>query len=196
MADYKLNKTGQQIDTLLTKANDLANIKSVGSGLELSSGGVLSATASGGVSSIGGSTGAITLGTGLTMTGNELSASGGGGTQLYKHTLRSSVLANTELYIITSYGSPFVNLQDLYNHQDVFISVGSGLVPSNAPSTDIILPNKILGIQLEYDDSDTLYFITLSIKGGTISTDELTSNVNVYRATYYNVNFTDTVTPL
>ena len=45
----------------------------------------------GGVTSVGGATGAITLGSGLTMTNNELSATGGGGgsgTQLYRHNFK------------------------------------------------------------------------------------------------------------
>lgn len=47
-------------------------------------------SSSSGVTSIGGADGAITLGTGLSITGQQLSATASGGTQLYKHTFTSS----------------------------------------------------------------------------------------------------------
>lgn len=63
------------------------------------------AVSSGGVTSLGGATGDITLGSGLTMNNNKLSASGGGGgTQLYLHNV--VIDTNKRLLIINDLATP------------------------------------------------------------------------------------------
>jgi len=94
---------------------------------------------SAGVSSIGGKTGAITLGTGLSMNGNELSAEGGGGTTYYQHLLRSkythgSVGCDYQFYmtVISTQSSEAGGLTDLVLHS-ANITVGIDAAQSGAP---------------------------------------------------------------
>lgn len=94
---------------------------------------------SAGVSSIGGKTGAITLGTGLSMNGNELSAEGGGGTTYYQHLLRGkythvSVGCDYQFYmtVISTQSSEAGGLTDLVLNS-ANITVGIDAAQSGVP---------------------------------------------------------------
>lgn len=105
----------------------------------LGSGDITIGGGSAGVSSIGGKTGAITLGEGLSMNGNELSAEGGGGTTYYQHLLRSkythgSVGCDYQFYmtVISTQSSEAGGLTDLVLHS-ANITVGIDAAQRGAP---------------------------------------------------------------
>lgn len=91
---------------------------------------------SAGVSSIGGKTGAITLGTGLSMNGNELSAEGGGGTTYYQHLIRSKYTRGCDyqfyMTVISTQSSEAGGLTDLVLNSANII-VGIDVARSGAP---------------------------------------------------------------
>ena len=112
MADeYRLTQTGAQVQADLDKVEGMAEIKSVGSGLSLSSAGELSASG------------------------------GGGGTKLYLHSVKVPVQNDEDIRVrlwIVSTTSTAYTLQDLVN---IFSGYGYSPLASNAGviSTDVVL---------------------------------------------------------
>lgn len=148
-----LRKLGLKVNGSEPTANNIGNvINEIADDYQGGSG-------SAGVSSIGGVDGAITLGTGLSMSGQELQVSVSGGTKLYKHAVSIDV-------DLTSLGM---------GHQIVNINMISTAVNSTALTTATLLTAFDTGNILSIDQSSALFFDRSRIytfeEGGT--TDEL-----------------------
>ena len=117
---------------------------------------------SAGVSSIGGKTGAITLGTGLSMNGNELSAEDGGGTTYYQHLLRSKYtdVCDYQFYmtVISTQSSEAGGLTELVLNS-ANITVGIDVAQSGAPQD---YAGFVPAIMIENPDgpaNSTIFFV-------------------------------------
>ena len=137
------------------------NIKTINGQSVLGSGDIpVGGGGSAGVSSIGGKTGDITLGTGLSMSGNTLNAdSGSGGTTYYRHMVQGKLNNGSGIYYI--YMSPIMS-------QSTELGAFSEISDYIQNTTDIVVafdPNDT-GEPSSYDDfvsavmiNGTIYFI-------------------------------------
>lgn len=143
---------------------------------------------SAGVSSIGGVDGAITLGTGLSMSGQELQVSAsGGGTQLYKHTFTVGLQIEGEtmpatISAISATGTAITSTATLNAMITDFIA-GSAVI-----DTDIIALIALQNAGGSENIDANLYFAFCSPAG-----DGVLSGIS---ATIIFASFTDTVTAL
>lgn len=118
---------------------------------------------SAGVSSIGGKTGAITLGTGLSMNGNELSAEGGGGTTYYQHLLRSKFTHGSCDYqfymtVISTQSSEAGGLTELVLNS-ANITVGIDAAQSGAPQNYAGFVPAIMIDNPDAPTNSTIFFV-------------------------------------
>lgn len=122
MASYKSRHPGSEIDTAVDRALKLPNVTSRDAGkiVKVSSAGKFVAeeqSSGSGVTSIGGATGAIPLGAGLSMINGALSATGGGGgKQLYMHTIECTLeYGGFYLNIVNANSTAYTTYEDVVN---------------------------------------------------------------------------------